>query len=275
MLVKNRLFGIYDIKKIALYEGILGLRFVHKHTDFTMVLYSCYLPPSNSIWGRDNTAFFTTLTSEIFTQIEADSVLFCGDLNSRIGELQESIEQIDNIQKRTPIDKVKNSHGQDFIDFLRDTKMCVLNGRSNVDNDNYTFVSNRGISVVDYMFCPQMELDLYQNFRVHLLNDVITRQGLMSHLDAGTYVSDHSVLEVEIMCDQHEYYGEDYNEILESNVRRRYNFNNIPNNFMNNEMWRSALVRLVSRMETEIHDQESLDSVYNVVLLVRRWIGLL
>ena len=41
-----------------------------------------------------------------------------------------------------------------FIEFLNDAKLCCLNGRICNDNDNFTSVSRKGRSVVDYICIP-------------------------------------------------------------------------------------------------------------------------
>ena len=46
---------------------------------------------------------------------------------------------IDNIQ-RQKLDNTINGHGKMFIDFLLDTKSCVLNGRFNAQENNFTCV---------------------------------------------------------------------------------------------------------------------------------------
>lgn len=59
ILVKNSLYKVYNLHIIdKSYEGILGVKFRNKNTDFTFVLYSVYLPPENSPWGRDARSLF-------------------------------------------------------------------------------------------------------------------------------------------------------------------------------------------------------------------------
>jgi exonuclease III len=60
VLVKDNLFSEYNVGIIARYEGILGLKLCHKKSEFTSVIFSCYLPPESSIWGRDSNSFFST-----------------------------------------------------------------------------------------------------------------------------------------------------------------------------------------------------------------------
>ncbi len=52
-------------------------------------------------------------------------VLLCGDLNVRIGNIGDTIPDVDKTCPKTTIDETKNSHGDRFLAFLKDNKMCV------------------------------------------------------------------------------------------------------------------------------------------------------
>ncbi|CAC5360198.1 unnamed protein product [Mytilus coruscus] len=45
------------------------------------------------------------------------------------------------------LDKTVNQHGNTFLECLNESKMCVLKGRFNQDENNFTFISRRGKSV--------------------------------------------------------------------------------------------------------------------------------
>ena len=59
-----------------------------------------------------------------------------------------------NLPLRINPDKSKNSHGNHFVTFLKDNRTIILNGRVTPELNNFTFVSPRGSSVPDYIFCP-------------------------------------------------------------------------------------------------------------------------
>ena len=76
---------------------------------------------------------------------------FCGDYNGRIGKCDDVNLDVDkDVVKRISIDTVKNAHGDALLEFIADGKLAILNGRVDPNNDNYTFISSRGKSVVDY-----------------------------------------------------------------------------------------------------------------------------
>ena len=94
------------------------------------------------------------LLTIVYTCSYADAVVFCGDFNSRIGNNLDYIPDIDPVTERLAIDISKNSHGSSFLEFLKEAKLCVLNGRVTKEFDNFTFSSTRGNSVVDYFIVP-------------------------------------------------------------------------------------------------------------------------
>ena len=90
----------------------------------------------------------------MYTCNYADGMYLCGDYNARVGRGSDIINDVDDLPDRKIIDNVKNSHGDVLLEFLRDTQTCILNGRLTADFDNYTSLSTRGKSVVDYIITP-------------------------------------------------------------------------------------------------------------------------
>ncbi len=78
-------------------DGILGIELIDKCTQRSYIIFSCYLPPSNSEFGRDGSSFFTHLLTELYRHCEADNIVLCGDFNARIGEFKDYIVDIDGI----------------------------------------------------------------------------------------------------------------------------------------------------------------------------------
>ena len=67
----------------------------------------------------------------------------------------------DNIPRKV-IDEVKTERGEALVSFLRSSGLCLVNGR--VGQDNFTCISGKGRSVVDYCMVFQGDLDLV-NFK--------------------------------------------------------------------------------------------------------------
>ena len=99
---------------------------------------------------------------------------------------------MDDIRPRIALDTTKNSHGQDFIQFLLEAKMCLLNGRFESLKDNYTSVSGKGKAVADYLFTMQNMLDYVVTFEVKTVVELANN----NHC-AGEKLPGHSI----VVCD--------------------------------------------------------------------------
>jgi hypothetical protein len=153
LLVKTQLteqFNIFVVDRS--YDGILALKFEHRITSLNLIVFSCYLPPEGSTRGRDAQSFFAHLLAQIYLHSDADSLIIAADFNARIGNLSDILNGLDSIPERRVLDRNINQHGHDCIEFLNDSKLCVLNGR--FTDENYTSISRKGKAVVDYLCVP-------------------------------------------------------------------------------------------------------------------------
>ena len=124
----------------------------------------------------------------------ADLIILCGDFNSRIGKEKDYVNDMDIISERKFIDTSINSHGKLFLEFLKDSKLCVVNGRVNVNADNYTFLSTRGRSVVDYFCVPHECLPFVTDFQVLPMNDIVDEHNLYMLTSDLCRIPDHYIL---------------------------------------------------------------------------------
>lgn len=157
-------------------------------------MYSLNLHPENSPWRRDVTSFFSHLLTQVYLHCETDALILCGDLNSRIGSIQENNDCFDNIPHRTSVDKACNQHGKSFLEFLNDSRCCILNGCFGKESEEYTFYSTRSQSVVDYICLPLDNFTLCQNFQITKCTDLVERYNLYHHLGERSKIPDHNVL---------------------------------------------------------------------------------
>ena len=82
-------------------DEILATCLVNKKTKYKILLVSCYLPPENSNWGYDSDVFFNHLTSMLYSYDDnVDLFIGGGDFNSRIGNLDDHLVDIDDIPVR-------------------------------------------------------------------------------------------------------------------------------------------------------------------------------
>ena len=112
ILVKDDIFNIFKVVITdKCYEGILCISLTHKHSDFDITVIVTYLPPENSVWGRDSSSFFSHLLSLVYSSVDSDIIVICGDFNARISNLDNYKPDIDDITRRISIDNVINEHG--------------------------------------------------------------------------------------------------------------------------------------------------------------------
>ena len=98
------------------------------------------------------------------------------DLNSTIGTLNDILQDIDHIPNRRAVDNSVNQHGHELIDFLNEANFCVLNGR--FPEDNYTCISRKGKSVVDYICVPIDTFKNVKNFKVFKVQSIAEKSKL-------------------------------------------------------------------------------------------------
>ena len=129
IFVRHILFDTFDVSVIdKSHDGILGIALSKKITSYKIAVFTTYLPPENSPWGRNARDFYSHLLGQMYLSSDI-KVILAGDLNSRIGNMSDTISDMDNIPKRNCLDTAVNSHGHIFLEFLNDSKMCVINGR--------------------------------------------------------------------------------------------------------------------------------------------------
>jgi hypothetical protein len=91
---------------------------------------------------------------------------------------------------REVIDATENHYGNLLVNFLVDNNVCMLNGRVG-NNDNFTCVSKKGRSVVDYVLIPHGNLPSVSDFKVNMISDLIN----IFSVDVPEKRPDHSLLE--------------------------------------------------------------------------------
>ena len=274
VLVKNHVLNFYDVTITdKSYDGIICLKFVNKVSGYCFYVLSCYLPPSNSVWGRDGVAFYNHLLALLYSYSDADAIYIMGDLNSRFGNESETIEYVDSmLPERKIIDKNKNKHGELLLDFLKDSQSCVVNGRINAEMDNFTYIEpSRGCSVVDFVIVPHANLVNVEYFKVHTPLDL-----MHSIYNYDKCVSDHSVLEFvlsphhsqgDVMPECNEDIGVVVNETDNTQYKNRYytryNVNDLTDQFLQSEIAQNEILLCIERIERNMNNQIEVDRLYD------------
>ena len=196
VLIKSNLLQYYSaIQIFCEKEEIIHVQLKDKITDFTINLVGTYIPPDNSSYAQNNDAIFEQLVGMMYELCEDDLTVITEDINGRVGNNIDFIEGIDELPNRVSIHDVLNDQGRSLLGFLRHTNMCIVNGRVNPLQDNFTSISHKGRAVVDYVLVPHLQLKHIDNFSVNIISDLTDRLNITR---SATQISDHSVLKYSI-----------------------------------------------------------------------------
>lgn len=237
-------------------EGLLWIQLKDKDSDWTFNLCVGYLPPDGSTRATDVNVFFDTLLAQVSTYQNDGQYLICGDFNSRCGDSSDFIEGVDDLEEREVVDVGRNSYGDYFVDFMINAECCMLNGRNSTVND-YTFISNRGLSVVDYCLVPHCGLPMFSGFKVTRPRALFENAGCVGREDPSRSIPDHSLLEWTLslpsgQCRASEALGfEPYSFV-------KYNTENIPAGFLADSDIRMRIAESIDRLT----DAESVEAEY-------------
>lgn len=238
----------------------------------TTMFYVCviYLPPENSTRAVNIHEFMETLMTQLYTIPQGNMFYLCGDWNSRSSGLSDSIEGIDSLPERNVIDFQTNGYGSIFCDFLIDVNCCILNGRNTVHND-FTYVSTRGYSVVDYCVIPYESLDSLNTFCITRALTVIQSLGEAGRYDLTMIVPDHSLLIWNMMLNIT--VNDQVNKRAGSRkigTKTKYNTQNIPLDWLIGEKAVADINRTISHLENSEATQHNIDEMYeNFVAIIK------
>ena len=259
LFVKNDLLNLFNVDILDnSYEGILWVSFKHKTSSECFNICVCYLPPHGSSRYVNVHDFYDKLLTNIYEYQHLGQFIICGDFNSRIGDMPDHIEGVDSIPSRNVVDFTKNSYGEYLCKFLIDSNCCILNGRQ-YNNNDFTFVSTRGRSVVDYFIVPYENLEKCNNFKVFRPSDVFNpTNGVESKL-----IPDHSIIACEYTLQGLGSATQDgvTNSTLERKFKK-FNLSNIPLNFCAEDETRQVLEALIEN-ECDNYNQSRINNIYD------------
>ena len=244
-------------------DGILMVLFQHKFSEFRLLICACYLPPEHSKWGRDGTAFFAHILNEIYLQENIDAIVLAGDMNARIGKMQDTIDTIDEVNARKVIDDKTNQHGIAFIEFLQESCMCILNGRYDPEFDCFTSVSTKGSAVVDYICTMKDQLHMFHDFKVESCLDIVNTLGIQHLVGARSKIPDHAMLSCEF--DINVSTNDKAEPSYSGTAFQKFHVNNIPGDFLSCEASARILLTLIEQVELCRESQGEIDQLYSDV----------
>ena len=106
---------------------IMGVKLKNKITEMKMGVYIVYIPPEGSIYSNNTEGVYDELLLQVYATVNWDKFIVMGDFNARVGDLKDCCD-IDNLMDRQTIDNTINNHGRELIDFLIESKCCIVNG---------------------------------------------------------------------------------------------------------------------------------------------------
>ena len=272
IFVKNSVLENFSVDvPIKNVDGILGLKFVSKSTEFSFLIFCCYLPPDGSLYANPD-SFYSQLIQSIYLNSNVDLLIMCGDFNSRIGKEQDFINNIDSVPMLRNIDTVKNVFGDTFLEFLKDLHLCIINGRVTPENHNFTCINSKGMSVVDYFVTFHDNLNSIKRCETHTMAETIAKFDLFTILGERCKAPDHSFLSIDITFDNVE--TQKSEKVKSQNEKcskkgekvpklKKFYLDYRPSGFMNNYKWHQALSNIITNIETAINQQLNLEDIYN------------
>ena len=148
---------------------------------------------------RDKKTFLQSMTMcrQVYTNFKAWVLFFfffffC-DFNSRCGDLKDYIEGVDAIGNREVIDFQVNSYGHILLDFLINSNFCIFVCGRNSNKNDFTSVSTKGSSVVDYCLVSHAVLDKFSDFYVYTASELINLNGNINVVVPSS-IPDHSCI---------------------------------------------------------------------------------
>ena len=262
ILIRNQVlqtFSVVDIQRNI--DGILLLNLKQNDTDYHLNIISTYLPPDNSNYGRDANAFFNNLLGILYSKTDQD-VIMLGDLNAKLGSM---IEENVSLCDRICIETKSNSHGQSFMEFLNDGQCVVLNGRFGNESGDYTCISCKGKSVVDYAYLPLDQFDKVIDVNIIDVMELCKVSNGMSLQNRYCKIPDHNIVSINYVIDH------EINEMLQNTEKcktkqRPRVVRKFPTNFLQNERICKILVDKIESLEKVEKCQTNLDQMYEDVI---------
>ena len=220
------------------------------------------------------------MTSLIYLTSDYDAV-YVGDLNGRIGNRWDFIEQLDDVPTRTAIDQSVKGHGEAILDFCHETKFCVINGRINPLNDNYTSISTKGTAVVDYFLTSHENLKNVKHFMVMTMSSLVDSLGAHIVATLPNKISDHSTLIMDIHVkdndlpdisfgddnhSDHRLYGPETSARHSPTLPPRFKVHDIPCDFMSSPEARENILSIIDMIEQSRTSQREINGIYDSIV---------
>ena len=188
-----------------------------------------------------------------------EGLLFiCGDFNARCGHELDFIPGVDNVPERKILDHTHNYYGSLLCDLCTSADMAILNGRTESGVNDYTYVTDNGLSVVDYCLISYEHLAKFTNFEVYRAADVFHKASCTGVYDPSGAISDHSIICWNIEIDTNTRCSDTIANGAASTFYTKYDLSQVTEEFMNTR--ENELKHLFE--EPVVNTQEEMDEHY-------------
>ena len=205
--------------------------------------------------------FFDNLLTSIYNYQNEGVIFICGDFYCRCGDLDDFIAGVDKVPQRKVIDFKTNSYGEVLVDFLINTNFCILNGINCLTND-FTSVSGKGLSVVDYCFVSHETLSSFSDFEVIHTSELISRIDNVGVV-APTGIPDHSLLARKIDLGSNFVNTSDEENLQSDQPVDKFDVRTVPDHFLSSPDILRNVNNVISSFASSLRTQKDIDSACN------------
>lgn len=192
-----------------------------------------------------------------------DNIVFCGDVNARIGSRPDVVFKNNTLQVRQTIDVKVNAHGLAFLDFLNDACCCVVNGR--LCPAEFTFQSSRGMSEVDYVFVPIDVLNNISDMKIIPCTKIATDLGCIDEVTDVARLPDHCMLQFNIRCNniESQKLGQNSESKNCDHTKKKKVARKFKSDYMQSEKLRNTLLAMINNRLRQDARQHEIDDCYS------------
>ena len=264
-LISYNTMQYYDVELVNVASScVLGCKLKHKKTDYKLGLFVVYVPPEGSRYDMESITVYDELLLQTYATVNWDQLLMVGDFNARVGDVKDFCNS-DDIQTRNIIDSTINSHGWEMLNFLIESKCCIINGRVGCGtqcSSEFTLENSRGRSVVDYGITRHTDLDMVWEFRV-VPCDQLFENG--SNISTRSRLPDHKALICVLKTSN--FHNVSFSRMLGApRNKRNLPIRKVPMGYMSSETASRAVVKLIECFENMHKSQEEVDTSYSELL---------
>ena len=243
----------------------MGISLRCRDSDYLFHVFSTYLPPENSNYGRDAQKFFDYLLGQLYNY-SADDVILVGDLNAKIGKENDIVLEQINGPTRLTDQLTKNSHGQSFLEFLEGGHCCIANGRFGVNSSSCTSITSKGSSLIDSVYLPYKSFDIINKMEIVDTTDIFERLNLHKMIGKGVSMPDHNIIKLglNIQFNTDTLITEHAHGTIGRKGKRVHR--TFPEDFMEKSNMCNILCNLIENIEANRLCQKEMDSLYDNML---------